>query len=345
MGTECINKKTFYKGMTGIRGLAIVAVIFYHAFMIGGFYGLSPIADSVFGNLGKAVQLFFMISAFSLMTGYHDRLNNRDEIVSFYKRRIVKLMPLFALVLAIFVIINICVSTPTSVYEIIGTLSGWFALMPQYQESLVMAGWTIGILAIFYFIFPIINLLVDNTKKVLVFVGFSVVMYIIYTQYYGVGVELERINIFKQLPYFAIGILLYYVKERVYDFFKRKSLFFVLCVFFEILGIVLLLLGFQYLLPLSFFCMLLIQIYGNDFITTNRVSSFLGSISFELYLLHMVAYKLLYIFGYFDMLRNNFNSNYILLLLDFLPVLALTILFSLGFKKINAIFCKRRKAA
>jgi peptidoglycan/LPS O-acetylase OafA/YrhL len=73
----------------GLRAIAVIAVVLFHAFpalLPGGFVG---------------VDIFFVISGF-LITGLilKEAQNGRFSVVNFYSRRIARIFPALALVLA-----------------------------------------------------------------------------------------------------------------------------------------------------------------------------------------------------------------------------------------------------
>ena len=88
----------------GLRGVAICAVIFQHAFS----HGISPalVATGVVGfpylvdNGWMGVSLFFILSGFVLSLPYtsaETKFYNPAEAITFYKRRARRLLPLFAI--------------------------------------------------------------------------------------------------------------------------------------------------------------------------------------------------------------------------------------------------------
>ncbi|WP_410661410.1 acyltransferase family protein [Amycolatopsis sp. lyj-112] len=84
---------SWFPGLTGVRALAAVAVVFFH-------YG-GPIVDRLQGWI--AVQLFFVLSGFLITTlalreeGRTGRISLRD----FYLRRVFRILPVYFLLLAL----------------------------------------------------------------------------------------------------------------------------------------------------------------------------------------------------------------------------------------------------
>lgn len=90
-------KKNYRPDIDGLRAIAVILVVLFHAFpklLPGGFIG---------------VDIFFVISGF-LITGilFDDITNNRLDIINFYQRRIVRLLPALILIfIAVFAAGNI----------------------------------------------------------------------------------------------------------------------------------------------------------------------------------------------------------------------------------------------
>jgi peptidoglycan/LPS O-acetylase OafA/YrhL len=97
-------RKIILPQIDGLRGVAICAVIFQHAFS----HGISPalVATGVVGfpylvgNGWMGVSLFFILSGFVLSlpyTGAETKFYDPTETIAFYRRRARRLLPLFAI--------------------------------------------------------------------------------------------------------------------------------------------------------------------------------------------------------------------------------------------------------
>ena len=97
-------RKIILPQIDGLRGVAICAVIFQHAFS----HGISPalVATGVVGfpylvdNGWMGVSLFFVLSGFVLSlpyTGAETKFYDPKEAIAFYRRRARRLLPLFAI--------------------------------------------------------------------------------------------------------------------------------------------------------------------------------------------------------------------------------------------------------
>ena len=124
-----------------LRGLAVLGVIAVHA------------ADRVPGTEGwmqygaRGVQLFFFVSAFTLMTS----ADRRHETVAFFLiRRFFRIAPMFYAATIFY-----AVSDNSSIVSIGATLSLLFGLTPwTLAQAVVPGAWSVGAEVLFYAAFP-----------------------------------------------------------------------------------------------------------------------------------------------------------------------------------------------
>ncbi|WP_370947109.1 acyltransferase family protein [Amycolatopsis sp. cg5] len=147
-----------FHGLTGLRALAAVAVVFFH-------YGGQAL-DGVQGWI--AVHLFFVLSGF-LITTLCLREEDRDGRVSlraFWVRRVFRIMPLYYTVLAVtalFVVIggqfwSSRLGDAMPLYLVFGNE------LVDYNTPLGMS-WTLGVEEKFYFVWPALLVLTGLVKS------------------------------------------------------------------------------------------------------------------------------------------------------------------------------------
>ncbi len=150
-------------GLYGLRAVAALMIVFFH---------LAPnvrVPDEfsiIKTHFGQGVPLFFVLSGFSLMYST-SRYVGRDNWVQIYlTKRFFRIAPLFYAMIAFFSVYNILVwgVHPTLAPIIINVLF-LHNLVPGYHESLVWAGWTLGVEMLFYALFPILLLVITNFRR------------------------------------------------------------------------------------------------------------------------------------------------------------------------------------
>ncbi len=168
--------------LDGLRGLAILLVLFYHFTVIKP---LGP-SEELFKRLSElgtyGVDLFFVLSGF-LVTGILLRTKDRPRFFkNFYMRRVLRIFPLFYLVvLAAFVLIPQLLSLLPKDQQIRVPLHGdtrdwaWYlffasnflvALRGKFSNDILDVSWSLAIEEQFYLIWPwIIATLSRNALK------------------------------------------------------------------------------------------------------------------------------------------------------------------------------------
>ncbi|AMM33761.1 hypothetical protein SA2016_3096 [Sinomonas atrocyanea] len=147
--------------LDGIRALAIILVVVYHAVM--------PVH---FGGAG-GVDIFFALSGFlitTLLLEEHDA-HGGISLRRFYLRRVIRLYPPLLIMLAVvFVPIAVLMGTGNAAW---GSLMALFYLMPVGAEtgadslSAYAHTWTLGLEEWFYFVWPLaLVLLVKGARTV-----------------------------------------------------------------------------------------------------------------------------------------------------------------------------------
>src|ERR1700761_3791135 len=149
-----------------LRGLAILGVMLVHS--SHEFPGLGSWTET-FATGERGVQLFFMLSAITLVTSWKRR---REEapIQRFFVRRFFRVAPMFYLAIVIYWLIDGYAPRSSAPHGIGPTeyvlsflfLSEW---LPNSINSIVPGGWSIGVEMSFYAIFPWLVTSIRNTRQ------------------------------------------------------------------------------------------------------------------------------------------------------------------------------------
>lgn len=144
------NRGGYYPGLDSLRGVAILAVVGYHAWAINP--GRGPWAHVVSqGNMG--VGLFFILSALTLALIW-DRY---PSPLHFWIRRFFRIAPLYYLVLLLVALLTGPVDgRPLSLGpgDILAHVFFGFGLIPAWQDNWIHVEWSIGVEMLFYAGFP-----------------------------------------------------------------------------------------------------------------------------------------------------------------------------------------------
>lgn len=164
-----------HRALDALRGLAAIAVANYHFLYIA--------ADTPVQSMGTfTVYLFFTLSALSLAMVYGGDFASGITLADasrFYRARCARILPLLALVSAVGAALE---RTPEASAKGLLTATGAFALTPPGFSSIGLGAWSIGIEIGFYAIFPILALLLAtvSTRNLMALTSCALVLQCVY---------------------------------------------------------------------------------------------------------------------------------------------------------------------
>lgn len=276
-------EKKYYGCIDGLRTIAAIGIVMMHMKANNDYQITGFIYETVIGSFTDFVFLFMVISAFAMCVGYYKKvLLSNISISEFYKRRIRKTLPFFALLVLVDVI-----NTPSieTIYEAFTNLTLMFGFLPNAGNiSVIGVGWFLGLIFVFYLCFPFFCFLIENKKRAWIALGISIILNLVCRNYFQVG----RQNILYSACYFLAGGLIYLYRDTI----KINRYVFLLIVIITI--------TFYYILGASSITCILVSsvllmyaVISEDGILENRVTKFVGSISMEIYLSHMAIFRVI----------------------------------------------------
>lgn len=305
--------REYYPGLDGLRGIAILLVVFYHNFGFSNYF--------FFGWLG--VDLFFVLSGFLITDLLLKTFNSPNYLKNFYAKRVLRIFPLYYFSLVLFLIILPLIKNfPLDFSYYINNqwwfwayLQNWLLILkdPGNATTALQHYWSLAVEEQFYLIWPWVILLVKKPKYLLALAGFLLLCVI------GLRLTLWLMQV-KDLNYFGLytftridGIcigsmlaILYYMRSRflnrnftivvfalaglnfLFYFFNRENQF-----SYPYLAII------GYTTFAAMFSLLIHEtVRGeNKFINSvlgNPVLKFFGNISYGFYIFHWPVYLILY---------------------------------------------------
>lgn len=296
--------------LDALRGLAALYVVIYHMVLIPEPDLVLPRwANLVAHNGGMGVTLFFVVSAFSLFYTMPLRQREPRPWLSFFLHRFFRIAPLFYLWIAMTLVRDkLMFNLDHGPFEIATSAAFLFNLVPQRQEGFVWASWTIGIEMLFYAAFPLFYYFAKDRWKALTL---ALWLLISWTAIQGLlayfPVEAKSKEMFTQwsflrhLPVFACGAIAYHLfmpSTRVSE--KPQELGLALATSAVALFMALVngwlppLFGDQYYWQAVIFTLLLLGLGWSPVrLVVNRVTSYMGRISYSMYLNHPTVVLLL----------------------------------------------------
>jgi peptidoglycan/LPS O-acetylase OafA/YrhL len=214
-----------------LRGLAALYVLTYHLSLIPNPPLEVPLwASKIILTGGTGVTLFFVVSAFTLTMSMRSRASETYPILGFYSRRFFRIVPLFyAWIVITWLRDRFWFGVTQSIGTVLLSMTFGFNLVPGRNEGFVWAGWTLGVEMLFYLMFPLIYRYVNDIWKASGFFFATLTLSSIFSYLVTSYLHLDTVvvssfikfSIFRQIPIFAFGILIYFVYER---FIQNQSL-------------------------------------------------------------------------------------------------------------------------
>lgn len=206
-----------YEYIDSLRGIAILLVVFVH---IGyamdctmQYFDQGLLFLVLSGKYG--VQLFFIVSAFTLTLSHYNRLDEPHKNRNFFIRRFFRIAPMFYLALIYHALktINWDLSNigDLSLLKIIATFTFTITLLPEKIGEYIPGGWTISVEFLFYLLIPFICNKIKNLNSSVLLVLISTLIVGVYLHFMSADVEISYFSIFIQFPIFAMGILAYWI--------------------------------------------------------------------------------------------------------------------------------------
>jgi len=222
--TAGFDKQDHLQVIDALRGYAILLVIAVHS--VGYVSELVWPVKRLLSLGFYGVQLFFIASAVTLLMSWHRSAGPFGErSAKFLIRRFFRIAPFYYSAILIYWFAYSVAPAEFSFELLFASLFFYNAWSPYWIPTVpgwtpVPGGWSIGVEFCFYFIFPLLALLITNLRRSLVFFAISLVVLIAGSQY-GQGLYPEitqeaRANFLyfwppNQLVIFSLGFLLYHL--------------------------------------------------------------------------------------------------------------------------------------
>lgn len=292
----------YYKNLDFLRFIAVFLVLAQHWLLQGFFLDI--------GKIG--VTVFFVLSGF-LITGIllkskqdieDKKLSVKKAIANFYVRRSLRIFPIYFLLIGFLFVMN---------YEIVTSNFIWFLTYTSNIKTFIdqnwMASlgplWTLAVEEQFYFIWPALIFFVQkkNTKKLLIIcmlIGplFRLCAMLLAIKFFdNVNLYVSSITLMpSNIDLFAIGGVLAYnirYKENIVSIPRRFILLFSFLLFIPVIyfkGSIFYHIFFVWIIAIWSFFIISYLIKENNVVSNSifqfKPFSFLGKISYGLYLYH-----------------------------------------------------------
>lgn len=279
------TNREFYGTIDGLRTFACMGIVFMHVLANSNYNNLKgAIFTKIIPSFTQFVFLFMIISGFSMCCGYYQRIINGEiSLESFYKKRIKKIWPFFAFLCILDFILSPSVN---SLKEVFANLTLCFGLLPNPNISVIGVGWFLGLIVVFYMMFPFFVFILSNKKRVWLVFCSLVIFNVICSEYFNIS----RTNFIYSSIFFLAGGMIYIYKDVLKKFSREYSKFL-------FAGLLILYVGYfvidtKVIILLALFSLTLIWVISkNGGLLENKFTRFFSGISMEIYLCHMIIYR------------------------------------------------------
>ncbi len=280
--------KERYENLDGLRAFACIGIILMHV-SANGKYGISGfVFDSIIPSFTNFTYLFMILSAFSMCCGYYESISSGSyDLEKFYLRRYQRIWPYFAFFCTLELITD---HSLNSLYEWFVDITLVFGLIPNHKISVVGVGWFLGVVFVFYMVFPFFVFLLKNKRRAWITFLVCVIINVLCNLRFEDACE--RSNFIYSAMFFTAGGLLYLYRKNL-----TKKWIHVISVIL-LLGIIVayyIINSSDYIVLCLFVLLSIILIpFGGGMIQVvfrNKAVRFLAGISMEMYLCHMFVFR------------------------------------------------------
>lgn len=219
-----------------LRGVAILSVIWFHCHLYHfsdttNYYSLM---DTLGSPAAMGVQLFYVLSAFTLFLSQSRRKVADDHTANFFVRRFFRIAPMYYVAMAYYIgQMAYAFSQPVTEvlsynsYGIVANVLLLHGLSPVWINSIIPGGWSVGIEVLFYMLVPYLFMRITTLNRAILFTSYALLIGFVLTAALSTVDSIQSNTLLTeylfyylpyQLPVFGCGIVAYYVvieKDRV----------------------------------------------------------------------------------------------------------------------------------
>jgi peptidoglycan/LPS O-acetylase OafA/YrhL len=243
-----MKSKEYIPALTGVRGLAAFLIFLDHYNQTS----FHPLLFRIFNEFHFPLPMFFVLSGFLICLRYYDNVEvNKHWMRKYIKNRIARVYPIY-LILTVATFLVAWMINDNSIYNNLSSHFTVFLLNISFIRGFfddikftgIGQGWSLTVEECFYFSAPIFFLLIQRTKKwmiylPLLFMGVGTLLVLIFrnVNFYGFFVDFKFMFIytfFGRCVEFFVGMGLALIIRKSDDSISNKPIF----TYLGILGII-----------------------------------------------------------------------------------------------------------
>jgi peptidoglycan/LPS O-acetylase OafA/YrhL len=284
-----------YQFADAMRGIAILLVITAHNYLgfVNDHHRYNSHVSAIIYQCVYGVQLFYIMSAFTLFHSLTESGSARTDAWAFLIRRFFRIAPLFYIAVIAYTMLGR--ETEVSALNLLSVFTFTNGFSVEWINSIFHGSWSIAIEMVFYLFVPLLfSFVSDLNKAVVFFIGTVVLSFISNLVLSSLPISAHpKFNEFlyfylpSQLPVFSLGFVLFFLLRQKTPVLSLWTIFAL-----SLLLIIHIVLGGKgiiapfVLLSVGFMVFTFAISKLNPALIVNPITIFIGKISFGLYLGH-----------------------------------------------------------
>lgn len=339
------QKKERFSSIDGLRAFSAIGILMMHVRLESNYEVEGFLFNKIIPSFTHLTLLFMMISGFCMCCGYYEKIKeNQISITEFYSRRYQRIWPYFAILVVMDLLLGFSKDT---LMEAFADLTLTFALLPNFEMSVLGVGWTLGIIFLFYMLFPFFCFLLKDKKTAWFTLVVAVLYQVVCVSYFMDSAHVVedfrvKLNFLYCAVYFVAGGIIYLYRDVITKWVAKLRyivLLLVLAVWFGYYAVKLPTAGYGIWYLVLFSLVLMYAIGTRGRILNNRMTHFLSDISMEIYLCHFGVLRVADMLG----LKYLFGNGGWSYLFTTMFVLAGAVVFAICAKKVINVILKCKK--
>jgi peptidoglycan/LPS O-acetylase OafA/YrhL len=221
-------KSNKYEWVDALRGYATILVILIHCSQS---FKVSDFGKKIYENGDLGVQLFFILSSFTLFNSYSKRISTEKESINrnFFIRRFFRIAPYYYVAGLIYVFYKSVIKhNEINIKNLVANYTFTNGIYLPGINDIPPGGWSVGIEMLFYLMIPILCKYIDSLKKAILLFIISLLISVTVNHYFLKDTLFFLNSLFgsindwalyfwlpNQLPVFILGIILYYINKNI----------------------------------------------------------------------------------------------------------------------------------
>lgn len=181
---------------------------------------------TIIPSFSSFVYVFMMISGFGMSVGYLDKFQCENiDLEKFYKKRYKKILPFFLFLIIIALIIEPSLNNIFEVSIEVLLLNGF---LPNNSLNVLGVCWTLGVIFVFYLLFPCFSVLMKTKKRAWIAFIISIWINFVCSTYFFKDMyvikSFSAIHSFIYcMPLFIVGGIIYLYRNTICEFCEKNK--------------------------------------------------------------------------------------------------------------------------